>query len=375
MAATRQPLRIAHGLFTWQEPRAALEACLRSTVGVADEVIIADGLIQGVDPIGLPFLSDLGWLADADYLPARVPISAKEWRSLSAACTWILHKAKELGCDWLLYIDGDQELHNGERLREWLQGYSGDAFPIPRADNGRRHIVPWQLIRVSAFRRYIAGCFVIEHERFGEMRLTPDNGWDHVLCDGNGWGVPWISHHPERRPPHRYSHRLGHLETVLEPPPLDVPAVHLAPVVLEPRSTSRDTPREGGPMTEPTATELQPTGTPEWFCDQCGARFNGPGVCSNAHPPNELKSVADTAAAESGAADTQPADTANPLTDSPAAAPHEPEPERAAPAALAPIEQPAEQPAEPTPAEPQPVSPLDEARSLVQRALDLLHSL
>jgi hypothetical protein len=217
--ATR--LRIAHGLFTWQEDRTALEACLRSTAGVVDELIIADGLIQGVDPQGLPFLSDLGWLVDANYLPERVPISAKEWRSLSAACTWILHQAKTLGCDWLLYIDADQELHNGNALREWLTGFDGDAFPITRVDNGLRHGCPWQLVRVSAFRRYIAGCFVVEHERWGEMTLVLE-GMPELAPDS----APWISHHPERRPPHRQSHRLGHLETVLEPPP-HVPQVHV----------------------------------------------------------------------------------------------------------------------------------------------------
>lgn len=214
-------LRIAHGLFTWQDGREALEACLRSTAGVVDELIIADGLIQGVDPAGLPFLSDLGWLVDADYLPAHVPISAKEWRSLSAACTWILHQAKMLQCDWLLFVDADQELHQPELLRTYLEAYPGDAFPISRVDNGTKRAVPWQLVRVGAFERYVAGCFVVEHKHFGEMSLAPEGMPELAPAD-----APWLSHHPERRPPGRYKHRLGDLEVILEPPPR-VPQVKL----------------------------------------------------------------------------------------------------------------------------------------------------
>lgn len=225
--ATRPQTRIAHGLFTWQDGREALEACLRSTAGIVDEVLIADGLISGVDPGGLPMLSDLGWLADADYLPPHVPISAKEWRSLSTACTWLLYQAKRLDCDWLLYIDGDQELHEPGLLRTYLDSYQGDAFPISRVDldlsrgQGIRRACPWQLVRVKPFTRYIAGCFVIEHEHFGEMSLAPEGMPELAPAD-----APWISHHPERRPPHRQAHRLGNLETVLEPPP-HVPQVKL----------------------------------------------------------------------------------------------------------------------------------------------------
>jgi hypothetical protein len=229
---TAKRLRIAHGLFTWQEPQPMMEACLRSTAGIIDELIIADGLVQGIDPGGYPFLSDLSWLQDANYLPRSVPISAKEWRNLSSMCTWILHKAKQLDCDWLLYIDSDMELHNGDNLREWLAAYTGDAFPITRVDNGLRHACPWHLIRVSAFSRYVAGCFIVEHERFGECTLVPD-GMPELAPES----APWISHHPERRPPGRHEIRFGYMETILEPPP-HVPQVHLPGFSREPAAAT-----------------------------------------------------------------------------------------------------------------------------------------
>lgn len=220
---------IAHGLFTWQDGRVALEASLRSTAGFVDHVLIADGLIDGVPDEGLPWVSNLDWMPAAEYLPARVPISthgpwqgAAPWETLSSACTWILQTAKMLGADWLLFIDADQELHGGEYLHAYLQAWRGDAFPIQRIDGpGPPNVCPWQLIRVSAFRRYVSGCYVLERENGEHVNLVPPGHEGLPLYERR----PWISHHPERRPPWRINNRLGKLETVLEPPPLDVPTL------------------------------------------------------------------------------------------------------------------------------------------------------
>jgi hypothetical protein len=108
-------------------------------------------------------------------------------------------------------------------------------------------------------------------------------------------------------------------------------------------------------------------GVPGWFCDQCGARFYGPGVCSNSHPANDLKNIAATEAAETGADDT-PAATDGAVTPEP-----EPEPETATPTepVAEPVDEPA--PAEPVPA-PAP-SPLDELRALLARAVEILNGL
>jgi hypothetical protein len=37
-----------------------------------------------------------------------------------------------------------------------------------------------------------------------------------------------------------------------------------------------------------------------WYCDQCGARYAGPGICENQHAPTELVELAPDAAAETG---------------------------------------------------------------------------
>ena len=226
--ATGQPPRIAHGLFTWQDGRTALEGSLRSTAGHVDEVLIADGLIHGVDPGNLPWLSDLSWLQDADYLPASVPVNGKEWRGLSFMCNWILEQARERACEWIIFVDGDQELHGGERLREWLAAWPADAFPISRADNGKLHPCPWHVIRVDAFERYLAGCWCLEHRRFGAVSLVPSGRVEPMLP----LGAPWISHHPERRSQERQAvTRYGQLEVPLEPPPehTELPVPSLLP--------------------------------------------------------------------------------------------------------------------------------------------------
>ncbi len=209
-------MKIAHGLFTWQDGREALEACLASTGPYVDFTIVADGRIDGVPDLDLPDLSDLGWI------PPAVVVSSRPWPSLSAACTYLLDAARSLGCDWLLTVDADQELRNGRYLRDWLEVYPGDAFPLQRCDGGRWLEVPWQCVRVAAFRRYIAGCFVAE---------TIDGHVRAILPAGHAvrrlrW-APWISHHPERRPEGRRGHRLGDLEIVLEPPPPGLLAVNM----------------------------------------------------------------------------------------------------------------------------------------------------
>lgn len=366
-------VRIAHGLFTWQAGRPALEACLLSTAGVVDEVIIADGLIDGVPDLGLPALSDLSWLQDADYLPPRVPVNAKRWSSLSAACNWILATARQLEVDWILYVDDDHELHNPAALRSYLENWPGIAFPIPRQDQ-RRHLCPWQCIRVDAFTRYLAGCFVLETTSGAKVSLVTSGGPEESRFEWKG--MPWLSHHHDRLPPWRRAHRLGHLETVLEPPPIDA---------LE----TVDLPLPGVDVVSVRMSETDVvSGAPAWYCDQCGTRYYGPGLCSNQHPPRELQLDESTPGA---AAQTEPA------SDTTAAAPEEPTvatvdspplneaagdttvDEDQATDASPPA--PEDAPSEPVPATPPPADPLgeaetaaQEAHSLLQQAVDLLHA-
>lgn len=222
-------VKIAHGIFTWQDGRVALEACLKSTAPFVDEIVIADGIIDGVDEQGLPWFSDLSWLNDAAWLPERIPCLTKQWRTLSQACTFLLDKARELDCEWLLFVDADQELHNGSMLRPYLEQTVGPVFNITRQDRVR-HEVPWQCIRVPSWRRYVAGCYVLEHVSGHNINLVPPEA--RIYSESTSG--PWISHHPERRPAGRAKQRLGSLETILEPPPPAL-ALHDGRPVLQPR--------------------------------------------------------------------------------------------------------------------------------------------
>ena len=200
-----------------------LEPCLRSTAGHVDEVIIAEGLIEGVPDLGLGAHTDLGWLAEpSDYLPDRIHISSHAadaglipWPTFSASCTWILGKARQLDCEWLLFIDADQELHNGDRLHDWLPTDDAIAAPIRRSEpTGLQMTCPWHLVHVPSIARYVSGCSVVETPTGDTIDLVPPGPLDP-------WppGSPWISHHPDRRPPWRRGLRLGQYETILEPPP------------------------------------------------------------------------------------------------------------------------------------------------------------
>ena len=43
----------------------------------------------------------------------------------------------------------------------------------------------------------------------------------------------------------------------------------------------------------PAAEAPVPLSGGEWYCDQCGARYAGPGLCTNGHGPVAVKRVAD----------------------------------------------------------------------------------
>lgn len=119
-------------------------------------------------------------------------------------------------------------------------------------------------------------------------------------------------------------------------------------------------------------------GEPEWFCDQCGLRYYGPGVCQNGHAPADLQKIADVEAAEQGADPTvtdspQSASSgdgegdADPVAgEEPSAPAPEPHTEPAVPETTAPSGEPPDVPS---------LSPVQEAKSLLGRALDILHSI
>lgn len=334
-----KPLRICAGVATWRDGRRALEPCLKSIAPFVDEIVIADGLLDGIDPQGLPSFSNLAWLdgEDVEWLPPRMPMASREWQTQSQQRTWILHQAKKLECEWLFFIDADEELHQGERLRMWLDQYGDDAFPMPFL-NGNWQRAPFKLLRVSAWWQFkCAGMFCEHRDGNTYPLLSSSEATNH---QPPGALSPWLSHHPERRTPERNGIRLGELEMKLES----------RPAVVTDRLWGLQEPRRV------VEVHLMDPGEPTWFCDQCGKRYFGPGVCLNSHPPAELKLVNDPNAPVSAAA---PAAAAAPDTSPVEVSPPAP-PEMVT-----------------TPPVEEPAAPDDhaEALSLIERGLQLLRNL
>lgn len=123
---------------------------------------------------------------------------------------------------------------------------------------------------------------------------------------------------------------------------------------------------------------------PQYYCDQCGARYFGPGVCTNMHPANELKLDPTVAPApeeaqavsetpEAPAPSDLPSESTAETEPAPEAPAPDPAPEAPAPEPEAPAEDPA--PEEPeAAAEP---SATEQAKtavaSLISQAADALH--
>ena len=311
-------MKLAVGIPTWRDGRHMLEATIDSLDGIADELIIADGLIRGVE-------TDLGHLSE--WLPEdgeHVHVIQRYWRTQSEKRTWLLERARELGCDWLLQIDADERLHNAGRLKAWLPTWSADAFPVPfEVDPGRWLGASWKCVRVAAWRRVVAGGAYLEHADGNTYCVVPE--------DGIGPGVrylaaspelyatlPWISHHPQEREGVRVRIRLGELEDWLEPPP-EVP--YKVTPGLTPRSLIQPL-----PVSEGSAEAT-------YYCDQCGARYAGPGLCENGHAPHEVTSLSAAAAAETGQdpAESDAAEQAETVEEDSTAVPSQPAPPVAAP--------------------------------------------
>ena len=267
-----------------------LEQTLESVAGIHDELIVADGLIQNI-------WTELGHISDLDWLPSSETVHVQQgyWASQSAKRTFLLLKAKELECDWLLQIDADERLHNGELLREWLPSWAGDAFPLPFQVNADQLLgASWKCLRTAAWQRVTSGGAYLLHADGTEYCVVPPDGRGALveylrLAEVDAWRLPWLSHHPEERLGERKLIRLGDLEHDLEPVP-DVP--YYAPPGLRPRGLL-----DSAPMSSTPAEATH-------YCDQCGAKYSGPGLCEQGHPPNQVTplAVADAAHEEALAA-------------------------------------------------------------------------
>lgn len=264
-------MRIAAGIITWQDG-AALDNCLESVRGVVDEILIADGLIDGIDSIGLAPFSPLGGIADN----ARV-VHAR-WRSQSQQRDWTLQTARQLGCDWLLAIDADEELRNRDALRPWLEMWRYDAFPIPFyfTDEHAAHPAAFKCLHVPYWRRYVCQGSFLENQQGEVVQVNGQTLW----TSARQAGLPYLVHRPELRPEARQSIRLSEHEVTLEPYPENVKAwvepVH-APILLTPDGSIG------------SLEEAGRAGVPVWYCPACGRRYVGPGHCTREHPPEPLE--------------------------------------------------------------------------------------
>lgn len=274
-------MRIVAGIATWCDGDALLNA-LASLEGVVDDVVIADGLIDGVDAGERePFTpyDELRGAADAAD-PVAVAIMQRTWPTQSAQCDYLLSQARALEADWLLKIDADEQLVNGDRLRPWLDVWGYDAFPLPFYFDTHRQAQPaaYKCLHVPDWRRFSCQGSILENHRGEHVRVMGQSTW----ADPAAAGMPYLIHRPELRPEWRQSIRLSEHEVTLEPYPDDVRAWRepvYAPALLAP-----------GYLID-SIEDAARLGVPLWCCPGCGRRYAGPGSCTVEHQPIGLEPV------------------------------------------------------------------------------------
>ncbi len=258
-------MKIAAGIITWQDGD-ALDNCVESIRGVVDEIVIADGLIDGIDAGGLdPLTSRIG-LAEA--APDAI-VRQGRWPTQSAQRNWTLDVARGLECDWLLTIDADEELRNASALRPWLEVWDYDAFPLPFyfTDVVNAQPCPFKCLRVAGWKRYICQGSILENRAGEIVQLTGQGAWSDPAAEG----LPYLVHRPELRPLGRREIRLSEHELALEPYPDGVipwagPVQHTPPALLV-----------------DALAAAAGSSRPVWYCPGCGRRYAGPGSCMAEH--------------------------------------------------------------------------------------------
>ena len=267
-------MKICAGIVTWQDGPALVNA-VESVRPFVDEVVIVDGLLDGLDPGDLQATSDKAeLLALSDYVVSR------RWETQSQMRQCTLALAKALNCDWLLAIDADEQLMNGELLRPWLEVWRFDAFPLPfHVDENTVANAAFKLLHVPSWRRYVCQGSILENQAGQLVQVLGQTRWTKTR-DGN---IPYLAHRPELRPAGRRQLRLSEHEVELEPYP-DGVRLWVEPVYTPPLLQ----PEQGAVSSLEQAALL---GVPVYYCRACGRRYYGPGFCSVQHERTGLEPV------------------------------------------------------------------------------------
>lgn len=266
-------MRICAGIVTWQDGDALTNA-IASIRDVVDVVVLADGLIDGLE-------TDLPPTSPREQLERHNPDAwvSQRWPSQSAQRQWTLDQAKAFDCDWLFAIDADEQLVNPQALRPWLEVWGWDAFPIPFYFSDGKQACPcgFKLLHVPYWERYVCQGSMLENTRGETVQVIGQTWWTHA----KERKMPYLIHRPELRPAERQSIRLSEHENRLESYPPNMKAwlepTH-APLLLE---------AVGGHVA--SLEEAARLGLPLYYCPGCGRRYAGPGICETQHPPIALE--------------------------------------------------------------------------------------
>lgn len=266
-------MKICAGIISWQDGDALTNA-IESVHAIADEIVVVDGLQDGIDPAGLEPFTPVEQLRALcrDYGIHYVQCC---WPSQSAQRQATLQHARAACCDWLLAIDADEQLCNPRMLRPWLEVWRWDAFPIPfyfaPNENRQAQPLPSKCLHVPSWRAYRCQGTVLENQQGVLVQVGSQNGW----VDPKRAGMPYLTHRPELRPQARQAIRLSEHETMLEPYPQGVQA-WLDPVYA-PSLLPADSEIVG------SLEQAARLGVPVWYCPGCGRRYGGPGSCTAQH--------------------------------------------------------------------------------------------
>jgi hypothetical protein len=265
-------MRLIATVCTWRDGE-ALDQCLQSLTGVVDGIVLIPGPLQFLAEVDAErVIGDDYRRFEGPRNPPVVTLVDAPWPTLADKRNAGLANARHQGADWVLAIDADEQLHNGDQLRATLAHYPYQAYPIAfiSDDVGKVTRAPWKVYRADRWWHVAQSSFMrFEAERSVVYQLEPqdEQGLDRELATL----LPHITHHPERRPQWRQvpELRLGHTENTIEPAP-DEHRLWKAPsIFLHDQLRWR-----------PDVSE-----TPAYYCDQCGERYLAPGICVKEHPP------------------------------------------------------------------------------------------